>query len=167
MSTDEQEVYYESYSYGRNRSNNHRVWRGRRPRGHYNFTNRGAGNRKTNPIGPDGKPSKCAICGSTLHWAKSCQHADTDYELEDSLNKAKIVLMSQSDQDESTTLLGQIIGAVILDSSCTKTVCGETWLECFLDTLSKEEWAKVKTRKGTNRFKFGNGQELPSIKHVT
>ena len=163
---DEQEVYYGYQSYGRNRSNNRRPWRGGRARGRNNFTNRGAGSRGSNPLDQYGNPSKCAVCGSTFHWARSCPDANRDRESESTLHEVKIVLMSHNVQ-EKRTLLGQTIGAMILDSGCTKTVCGSTWLECFLETLSKEEQKSIKTSVGINKFKFGNGQELPSIKHVT
>ena len=61
---DEQEVYYGYQSYGRNRSNNRRPWRGGRARGRNNFTNRSAGNSGSNP--PD-QYGNMAILRSVLY----------------------------------------------------------------------------------------------------
>ena len=37
------------------------------------------------------------------------------------------------------TLIGETLSMTVLDSGCTKTVCGETWLNCYLKTLSDED----------------------------
>ena len=37
------------------------------------------------------------------------------------------------------TLIGEMLSMAVLDSGCTKTVCGETWLNCDLETLSDED----------------------------
>ena len=37
------------------------------------------------------------------------------------------------------TLIGETLSMVVLDSGCTKTVCGETWLNCYLEPLSDED----------------------------
>ena len=37
------------------------------------------------------------------------------------------------------TLIIETLSMAVLDSGCTKTVCGETWLNCYLETLSDED----------------------------
>ena len=41
-------------------------------------------------------------------------------------------------------LLDETLNLAVLDSRCTKTVCGEEWLHCYLDTLSEKEQEEKK-----------------------
>ena len=42
-------------------------------------------------------------------------------------------------EETMETLLDKTLSWAVLDSGCTKTVCGETWLNCYLGTLSDED----------------------------
>ena len=44
--------------------------------------------------------------------------------------------------------------------------CHNTWLDCFMETLSNEEKEFVKTEASVNYFKFGDGKMVPSYKMV-
>ena len=168
-SEDLEEAYYGGHAYTgrwnrgsrRGRSNNR--WAGRNSRS-------GRGNRKTNPIGSDGKTSTCRICGSFMHWVKDCPHKESpdksqDNNEENSVYETNIVLMNMNENTES--LLGQTIGAAILDSGCSKTVCGKEWYQCFLDTLTDDARSKVRPVASDSVFRFGNGAELGSLFKVT
>ena len=37
---------------------------------------------------------------------------------------------------------------VVLDSACSSTVCGDKWLECYLESLDEQESAEVKSEPG-------------------
>ena len=50
----------------------------------------------------------------------------------------------------------------VLDCGYTNTVCGEGWMQCFLETLSDDELSKVKVDKSSTAFKFGNGKTYVS-----
>ena len=50
----------------------------------------------------------------------------------------------------------ETFGCGILDSGCSKTVCGIEWLEIYLETLSESERSKVKFEDSDARFKFGS-----------
>lgn len=54
----------------------------------------------------------------------------------------------------------------LLDSGCTKTVCGEVWLQYFLDSLCNEEYLKVVVSESKNMFKFGDNKMIKSLKLV-
>ena len=54
----------------------------------------------------------------------------------------------------------------ILDSACTKTVTGETWLNCFIDTLQDKDKALVEYASTDTKFKFGDGVEVTATKKV-
>ena len=143
---------------------------GRRPR--YSNSNRrgyggmrnNRGTRKANPTGPDGRTSTCRICGSFMHWVRDCPHKEGTektslYEAEE-VSEAHIVLVNTIEQKNS--LLGQTIGSAILDSGCSRTVCGSEWYECFRDTLSEKQKNKLVPRQSDSLFRFGNGAELHS-----
>ena len=121
-------------------------------RGGYNgnrgFSGRGRGRGYTtsskplNPPGPDGKPSRCAVCGSKYHWAKSCPDSkddnnwrkSTNVKLCESNDKSEmedIVLFQSSEYSERDlkSLLGETIGCGVIDSGCSRTVTGRQWIE--------------------------------------
>ena len=54
----------------------------------------------------------------------------------------------------------------ILDSACTKTVTGETWLNCFIDTLQDKDKSLVEYASTDTKFKFGDGVEVTATKKV-
>ena len=55
----------------------------------------------------------------------------------------------------------------ILDSGCSKNVCGAAWLDAYLDTLSEDDLKRVKYEESKATFKFGNPTIYSSIYKVT
>ena len=37
------------------------------------------------------------------------------------------------------TIIGETLSMAVIDSGCTKTVCGQEWLDCYLQSLSNED----------------------------
>ena len=57
--------------------------------------------------------------------------------------------------------------SAILDSGCTSNVCGQSWLECYINGLDADEKkCIIETRSDTN-FKFGDGDVAVSKRKVT
>ena len=52
----------------------------------------------------------------------------------------------------------------ILDSGCPKTVCGEVWLEVYMDSI--REKSNVTQSDSNAVFKFGNGRSIKSNRKV-
>ena len=52
----------------------------------------------------------------------------------------------------------------VLDTACTSTMCGDRWLQCYLDTLYEEQLKKIREFLGETLFKFGGRECLKSIK---
>ncbi len=44
-------------------------------------------------------------------------------------------------------LVGETFNAALLDSGCTRTVCGESWFQCFKDTLTDADASQLCVRK--------------------
>ena len=138
--------------------------RGRR--GNNSYQQFGNNTRRQNPTASNGRPSRCAICSSTMHWAKDCQHNEEKGDSDD-VAETNLVLMSLHINKDDSSLLGEPIGCAVLDSGCNKTVCGLEWYNCFLDTLPEKASKKIETKESTTTFRFGNDQTLRSKFKVT
>ena len=53
-----------------------------------------------------------------------------------------------------------------MDLGCIKTVCGEAWLQHFLQSLSYEECKQVTVFEGKNMFKFGDNKMVKSLRKI-
>lgn len=61
------------------------------------------------------------------------------------------------------SLLGtEARNCAVLDSACSSTVCGKTWLESYLSSLKESEREEIVRREGHKIFKFGGGTRLKS-----
>ena len=120
---------------------------------------------RPNPVGQDGKPTTCHVCGSIYHWSNDCP--DKGYST-GNIEEANIIFMAQnSDQPVDTnTLVGETLGCMGLNSGTTSTVSGLNWYNCFLDTLPDSVRNNLKVTKGSKVFKFGSGNKLASVKRV-
>ena len=54
----------------------------------------------------------------------------------------------------------------VLDSGCTKTVCGQEWLKCYIKSLCDDDRRKIQEFTSETKFKFGDGKVLASEKSV-
>ena len=57
--------------------------------------------------------------------------------------------------------------AAIVDTACTKTVCGNECLQYMLDSVSFEELKYVKNEKSHVPFQFGDGRIINPYQTVT
>lgn len=145
----------------------------RRPDQGWQGPRRAAGNRRSNPVGRNGRVTTCNICGSIRHWARECPESfnshregnDNNYQNDE----VHITLIATEHEfhNKMDTLMGESIGSVILDSGCSKTVCGETWLSSFLETLGLHERKSISVCSSSSVFKFGDGRKMKSLKCVT
>ena len=76
------------------------------------------------------------------------------------------MLLSDLHEDQLSALLGESICQLIVDSGCNKTVCGELWLNLYLDTLSIENRKLVSDVDSVEKFKFGDGNVYSSVRCV-
>ena len=52
------------------------------------------------------------------------------------------------------------------DTACTRTVCGEKWLDHYVSGLTQSELLKMRDIKSARPFKFGDGRVVHSTKKV-
>ena len=133
--------------------------------------------RRLNPWDSFGNISECSICGSRFHWAKQClgryevlesvgEQAEEDKEVLITLFTNGSQSQNVTDETECDALLGETLGYGIIDSGCSKSVCGDVWLKCYLDTLSEGDIKFVQVEPGHTYFKFGDGAKIRSTKKV-
>ena len=70
-------------------------------------------------------------------------------------------------EETMETLIGETLSMAVLDSGCSKTVCGGTWFNCHLETLSDEDKKLLHVDDSDSFFKVGDGKLIKSNKKVT
>ena len=73
-------------------------------------------------------------------------------------------LGSDLDTDNICMLVGETFGLAVIDTGCPKTVCGTEWLNVYVDSLSSKDRNHIRSKKSSNRFRFGDGQMYKSQK---
>jgi len=123
----------------------------------------GASNsRPLNPVGTDGKILTCVACGSFRHLLASCPDSW------ENMKNVKITddvpcLFTGGLPFESHQLQKEATNCAVLDSACSSTVCGKSWLESYINSLEKSTKSKILKMESSKTFKFGGGEKLPSL----
>ena len=169
-STDEEEAYYQ-----KNHSNNRKFSGKDRKSGYYNkhkkdperskekYSQKRHGAEKQreyefNRKDPaTGEYERCRICQSVKHFAYNCPHS-----------KDKKVMFQKVDGDfcETVLLVGETFNKALIDTGATSNVCGEIWLNTYLDSLPTNLRKDVKDLKKDMRFRFGDGEAVTSQRCV-
>ena len=174
---EEEDVMYSTYnnnrggrgrSRGRSRSRSRGGRGGSRGRGspRPGNTNEGASSSSSGP--------KCHLCFGTDHLVMQCPHrgsfehslGNNTYVASADTHDVHIVLLHSKADNKQLALVRESLGKGLLDTGCTKTVAGETWMIEFLETLSPVETEKVKEDVGAAKFRFGDGVEYKSNKEL-
>ena len=139
--------------------------------------------RKQNPVGPDGKTSRCLVCDSRFHWARQCPDAyennkrkgesyrsndDLDDDKEDMVHLSLFVgYTNESRSYKLDKLVSESENCAVLDTGCSNTVCGVEWLDEYMKGLSDYDKSKVIEATSSSTFTFGDGVKVYSKKKVT
>ena len=67
---------------------------------------------------------------------------------------------------EAGSLTNEPRNWAVLDSGCSLTIAGKLWMDCFLESLSKDIIIKVIRKKGFKTLRFGVGEVKTSIEKV-
>ena len=121
----------------------------------------------TNPLDRYGRRTRCTVCQSIYHWAKGCptksEHAKlTEDERQTEIEECNITLLSK----DTLIFMVQSLGSAVIDTACTRSVCGEKWLGHYVSQLTQDELLKMKDIKSAIPFKFGDGRIVHSTKKV-
>ena len=92
-----------------------------------------------------------------MHWVKDCPHKD----------EAHVQHFTKEIKDEQINqFVDETLNAAVLDSGCTRTICGKLWLGCYIDSFSKEDSKLIEERPSSTRFKFGDGKVVQASRKV-
>ena len=154
----------EKIGYSRSNGNNGKYYRGGRPRGV------GPSGRPINQNGNENRtdypPRRCYHCGSMFHLKRDCPDADKAND--------KVLLSEVKEEDtvnidnefftkKAVDLMEECYNYALLDSGCSSTVCGEDWLNVYVDTLTAEKKDSVLKSPSQKVFKFGDGPKVHSL----
>ena len=121
--------------------------------------------RGTNPPNRMGQVSKCAICGSVYHWAQQCPDKDKAPSSNSTYLANEFVLQIESPK-ELESLVAESWDSALLDCGATKTVCGQEWLDRYIDNLCEDDTKSITTSDSKSSYRFGDGKPAHSIKSV-
>ena len=132
-------------------------------------TDEGGSQKGTNPLNRFGRRSRCAICESVFHWAKDCPHKGssaavkltTDQDEDDESEECNLTLYTKEE-----IFMTESFGAAVLDTACTRTVCGRKWLDNYLESLNDENLDNVQHCNSNRKFKFGDGVSVKATENV-
>lgn len=79
----------------------------------------------------------------------------------------EITLLGESHSDGHPELLQETLGYAVVDSGCTRTVCGRVWLQSYIDSLSRSDRRSVHKDYDKCNFRFGDGEIHTSTEMVT
>ena len=133
--------------------------------------------RRLNAVDYNGEISLCAVCGSKYHWARSCPDSyearGLYTESEDDGKDKPILITLLADYNNSSAkketlnvFLSETLNFAVVDSGCSKTVCGITWMQCLQDSLSESDLKLIEESPSQTCFKFGDGKKVVSMKKV-
>ena len=124
-----------------------------------------------NPMGPDGKILTCRCCGSYRHLVDNCPHSWENMSKTNVtermakvniIDEEHVVLFTGYHKGDIAQLGIDVRNCAVLDSAYSSTVCGEIWLENYLNSLDHEDRRKIKRFIGQKTLKFGGGERLKS-----
>ena len=131
-----------------------------RPRGY-------ARSRGRNPLDSVDRQTRCTNCESINHWYAECPdlHADN---VETPKNEVQITLFQSgiNHEQDMKGFVRESLSAAVVDCGASKTVCGHTWLNCYLDTLQETERSAVKSDRSCSVFKLGDEVRVSSNRRV-
>ena len=143
-----------------------------------------------NPMMKNGLIKRCNNCESLMHLYGDCPHpklpsvlmAELDLNSDDDDSQEVLYAQYQygppqppresriyevslfegkSDFYVYQTLMDNDRSAIV-DTACSKTVCGKRWLQEYVDSLSEHDRSTVFSEPSQNKFKFGAGGTIPS-----
>jgi hypothetical protein len=124
-----------------------------------------------NPKNRFGEYLKCHNCGSFRHLNANCP--DNKYSQTSSYGPPQSSTLSAETNPWPVLYTGNISvyaselvveanNSAVLDSACSSTVCGETWMDNYVESLPADKKDLVRVADSDETFRFGGGEVLKS-----
>ena len=111
--------------------------------------------------------NRCAICESICYWAVECPH-NQEKQAKDAAEQADFKLFFNAAQDCYVgKLVCETLSWALLDSGCTKTVCGSSWLQWYESSLGEKEQANIVYEPSIRTFKLGDSEVIKSTRKAS
>ena len=132
------------------------------------------GQKGTNPLDRFGRRSRCAVCGSTFHWAKDCEHRDeervkmtSDEKSTQRIEECNLAMFTHAPDNSNVVFMTEAYGTAVIDTACTRTVCGRQWLEDYARVLEDKDRLEIVENPTKKTYCFGDGGKVTATRHVT
>ena len=110
--------------------------------------------KNINPLGPDGRPLTCKSCGSYRHLLPACPHSWENMAKVNIAGEEHAVLFTGYNNEEIRRLGIDARNCAVLDSACSSTVYGDNWVNSYIESLDKDDKAKVKQSAGQKVWRW-------------
>ena len=74
---------------------------------------------------------------------------------------------SSESNDKLSTLVSESDCCAVLDSGCSRTVCGELWFQNYVSNLIDFERSRIREQPSNQTFTFGDGKAVRSSRRLT
>ena len=117
----------------------------------------------------NGIVSRCSHCDSKYHWYRDCPHKAKEVNMSENTadkesEEVNVVLMTNEIPHE--VYVAEARNFAIIDTACSRTVCGSEWLKEYLECLSAKQFDEVEINDSKVPFKFGDGKTVFSYETV-
>jgi hypothetical protein len=131
---------------------------------------------KKNPKGSDGKTLLCFSCKSEYHFKDRCDQKNTKHKDRGTRQELSMIMVSNSEdtaeqelvmvsenEEQLCFLVDEAGVRGVIDSACSKTVAGITFVVNYLNVLSAEIRDKINhIEPSSTVFQFGGGEQRRS-----
>ena len=143
---------------------------------------------RKNPLGKDGKPLRCFQCDSEYHMMDTCKAEKKSKKPKEEEQKTPTMLslllqerrkdtssgntrrkeevMVTHDEEELCFLLEDAGIRGVIDTACSKTVAGISWIEKYTADLPPEISEELQLEESSKVYQFGGGEKRSSLGSV-
>ena len=113
-------------------------------------------------MGSDGRILTCKPCGSYRHLLLACPDNRENLAKVNIAREEHAVLFTGYNTEKIRLLSIDARNCAVLYSACSSTVCGDSWVNTYIQSLDKDDKETMKQPEGQKVFKFGGGTCLKS-----